>query len=78
MEELRFVNARLMLFLDYSVVTQRLRRTFEHVNAQLCAKVLKYSMLFLARLRVIDGETTRYFTSPEDVSHWMDTLPQAR
>lgn len=67
-----------MLFPDYSVDTQRLCRTFNHVKAQLRTRDLMYSMLFTARLQVIDGETTWYFTSPGEVSHWLDTLPQAQ
>lgn len=76
--ELRFENTKIMMFPDYSVDTQRLRRTFDHVKAQLRLKGLKYSMLFPARLRVIDGESSRYFTSPEEASRWLDTLPQDR
>lgn len=76
--ELRFDNTKLMLFPDYSIDTQRLRRTFDQVKAQLRTKGLKYSMLFPARLRVIDSETTPYFTSPEDASQWLDGLPRAR
>lgn len=76
--EHRYENAKIMLFPDFSIDTQRLRRTFDHVKAQLRNKGLKYSMLFPARLRVIDGETTRYFTSPEEASHWLDTLPGPR
>lgn len=74
--ELRFDNARLMIFRDYSVETQRLRRTLDHVKAQLHSKSIKYIMLFLAHLRVVDGESTRYFTSPEEASQWLDTLPR--
>lgn len=76
--ELRQENAKIMMFQDFSIDTQRLRRTFDHVKAQLRTKGLKYSMLFPARLRVVDDETTRYFTSPEEASHWIDTLPGAR
>lgn len=68
----------IMLFPDFSVETQRQCRTFDHVKAQLCLKGIKYGMLFPARLRVIDGESTCYFTSLEEASHWMDTLPGPR
>lgn len=76
--DLRLDNAKLMLFPDYSIDTQRLKRTLDHVKAQLHIKGMKYSMMFPAGLRVIDGESTRYFTSPEDASQWLDGLPQAR
>lgn len=35
MEKLQFENAKLTLFPDYSVETQRLRRTFDCVKVQL-------------------------------------------
>lgn len=44
--ELRYENTKIMLFLDYSIDTQRLRRTFDHVKPQLQTRGLKYSMLF--------------------------------
>lgn len=60
---------------DYSIDTQRLRRSFDHVKLNLCNKKIKYSMLFLVRLGVQDGETVCFFTSPEDASQWLENLP---
>lgn len=74
--ELRTENAKIMLFPDYSVETQRQRRTFDQVKAQMRVKGLKYSMLFPARLRVVDGETTKFFTSPEEAARWLESLPR--
>lgn len=62
-----------MLFPDFSVETQRLRRTFDQVKAQLRAKGLKYNMMFPARLQVEDGGTTTFFTSPEEASRWIES-----
>lgn len=75
---MRHENVRIMLFPDYSVETQRLRRTFEIVKAQLCTKDLKYNMMFPARLRVMDGESTRFFSNPEEASRWLEILPRDR
>lgn len=75
--ELRSENAKIMLFPDYSVETQRQRRTFDQVKAQMRTRGLKYSMLFPARLRVVDGETTKFFTSPEEASRWLESLPRS-
>lgn len=72
--ELRYENAKLMIFPDYSVETQRQRKSFDTVRAKLQAKGLKYSMLFPARLLVEDGETVRFFTSPEEASSWAETV----
>lgn len=52
-DKLRFENTKIMLFPDYSIDTQRLRRTFDHVKAQLRTRGLKYSMLLPASLWVV-------------------------
>lgn len=45
-----------MTFLGYSVETQKLRRSFDAVKAARREKI-KYSVLFPAKLRIVDGET---------------------
>lgn len=77
LDALRYEASKIMIFPDYSVDTQRLRRSFDQVKLNLRNRKIKYSMLFPARLRVQDGETVRFFTSAEDASHWLDTLPKA-
>lgn len=67
-------NNKILTFPDYSVETQKLRRSFDQVKAAMRLKGIKYSVLFPARLRVQDGESTRFFTSPRDAS-WLDSLP---
>lgn len=75
MDVLNYEGAHLMIFPDYSIDTQKLRRSFVQVKLNLRNRHIKYSMLFPARLRVQDGETVWFFTSPEDASHWL-TLPR--
>lgn len=41
-------------------------------------KGICYSILFPARLKVQDGETTRFFTSPQGASAWLELLPPNR
>lgn len=60
---LRYEATKLMVFLDYSIDTQRQRRSFDHVKLNLRNKKIKYSMLFPARLWVQDGETTLFHVS---------------
>lgn len=50
--ELHYTNNWLMMFLDYSVETQKLRKSFDAVKAALHNRKIKYSVLFLAKLRV--------------------------
>lgn len=74
LQELKYENTRLMIFPDFSMETQRQRKSFDTVRAKLRAKGIKYSMLFPARLRVEDGESTRFFTSPAEASSWIETV----
>lgn len=75
--ELKYQNASLLFFPDYSLETQKLRRSFDQVKVGLWARNIKYSVLFPARLRIQDGETVRFFT-PRDVVAWLEMLPPLR
>lgn len=77
-EEQWFKNTKLKLFPDCPVETQRRHRTFDHVKTQHRTQGMKHSMLFPASLCVLDGESTKYFVSPEDASQWLENLPRAR
>lgn len=72
--ELKFENAKILIFPNYSVETQRQRKSFNQVRAMLREKGVKYSMLFPAKLRVQDGEQVQFFTSPRDAAAWAETL----
>lgn len=61
MDDIRHEDAHLMFFLDFSVDTQRRRKSFDAVKQSLRARNIKYSMLFPTRLRVVDGESSRFF-----------------
>lgn len=70
-------NTQLMMFPDYTLETQRQRRSFDAVKAALRFKGIRYSILFPVKLRVIDRETVRIFTSPKDAGAWLKTLPSS-
>lgn len=53
LDGLRFEGAKLMIFPEFSVETQKLRKSFDHVKLNLRQRGLKYSMLFPGP----DGET---------------------
>lgn len=75
MQDIRHEAARLMFFPDFSVDTQKLRKSFDEAKQALRVKAIKYSMLFPAHLRVQNGESTWFFTSPVEASQWLNTLP---
>lgn len=49
--ELKFQNTKLMIFPDYSVETQKLRKSFDQVKSALRSRSIRYSVLFPARLK---------------------------
>lgn len=64
----------MLIFPDYSLETQKLRKTFDQVKAAMRARNIRYSILFPARLRVQDGESTGFFNTPREASVWLDSL----
>lgn len=76
--EMKYQNVKLLFFPDYSLETQKLRRSFDQVKVELRARNIKYSILFPAKLRVQDGETAKFFTSPRDAVVWLESLPNIR
>lgn len=71
MDAIRHEEARLMFFPDFSVDTQRGRKSFDAVKQSLRSPNIKYSMLSPTHLRVVDWESTRFFfTSPEEAAQW--------
>lgn len=73
--DLPYRNGKLMMFPDSTIETQRQRRTYDTVKAALRHTGIRYSILFPANLRVVDGETVRIFTGPKDANAWLETLP---
>lgn len=73
---LAYHNAELLIFPDYAVETQKMQRSFDSVKAAMRTKGITYSILFPAKLRVVDGETVRFFTTPKDTSALLEVLPQ--
>lgn len=71
--DLLYNNTKFLIFPDYSVETQRQRKSFDNVRAKLRAKGLKYSTLFPTKLRVEDGGHVHIFISPEDAISWIET-----
>lgn len=76
MAEICHKAARLMFFPDFSVDTQKLRKSFDSVKQALRVKGVRYSMLFPARLRVQDSQSVCFFTSLAEASQWLNTLPR--
>ncbi|KAJ1206516.1 hypothetical protein NDU88_001921 [Pleurodeles waltl] len=52
---------------------QRLRGSYSKVKQQLSELEIKYALLLPVKMKVIDGEITHMFLSPEDAWTWLHT-----
>lgn len=73
-EELPYINVKLPMFTDYTIKTQRQHRSFYAFKAAMRVKSIWYSIVFPAKLRVVDGETVKFFTNPKDTAAWLEAL----
>lgn len=71
-QDLRYENAKIMLFPDFSAATQYKRRSFNEVRRRLREKEIRYSMLYPSKLRIQYKGTVKFFENPEDACEWMD------
>ncbi|KAJ1093124.1 hypothetical protein NDU88_006233 [Pleurodeles waltl] len=60
-----------MTYPDYTTEVQRKRTSHIKVNQLLCECNITYSLLFSARLRVVDEGKTQIFPSAEDAWTWL-------
>lgn len=74
-KELKFENACIILFTDYSAETQRRRQSFTDVKKRLRERELKYSVLYPSRLCVQFKGTVKFFDNPQDACDWLDHNP---
>ncbi|KAJ1173782.1 hypothetical protein NDU88_005608 [Pleurodeles waltl] len=72
MNNAKFENQEISIYLDYSTKVQTARKTFLAVKAKLRFMSLRYMLLYLARLKVISGGTECFFDTREDVWYWLE------
>lgn len=73
MGDLQFNGNRISIYPDFSSATQKQRASFVHVKKRLRDLQLAYSMLYPAKLRVVDRGKVSFFSSPIEASRWLDT-----
>ena len=72
----KYDNATIRFFLDFTMQVQKQRHSFPEVKKALRDKGYKYSMLFLAKLRVIGDDKVLFFNRMEEVWDWLEQRPQ--
>ena len=74
-QELKYENAKIMLFPDFPAETQRRRRSFNDVKRRLRDKNVQYSLLYPSKLRVQHQGNVKFFDNPRDACDWLDRNP---
>lgn len=71
---LKYENADVHFYPDFSADLQKKRKTFQDIRRRLREKGLPYSMLYPSRLRVVHAGTAKFFDSPEEADSWFSAL----
>lgn len=69
---LRYDNATISIFLDFTQMVQKQRRNFQSIKRTLRDKGVKYAMLYPAKLRVEADGKACFFDRPELVADWLE------
>ncbi|KAJ1145500.1 hypothetical protein NDU88_011786 [Pleurodeles waltl] len=64
-------NAHITAYPDYTTEVQRKRATFVKAKQVLRDNNISHSLMFPARLRVVDGDRTHIFLTSEDAWTWL-------
>ena len=71
--DLQFNGNKISIYPDFSAATQKQRASFLHVKKRLRDVHMAYSMMYPAKLRVVDEGKVFFFNSPTEASRWLDT-----
>lgn len=74
LSDIKFNGNKISIFPDFSATTQKQRAAFTAVKKRFRDKQLSYSMLYPAKLRVINDGKAQFFLSPSEASDWLDGL----
>ena len=64
-------NNKISAYPDVTTEVQRHRTSFLKIKNQLRSLSIQYALIYPAKLRVVDGDSTRFFTTPEDAWTWL-------
>lgn len=72
--EIKYENAVIHLYPDFSQDLQKKLRSFTDVCRRLREKGLVYNMLYPSRLKVIHNGSAKFFESPADAVDWLASI----
>uniref|UniRef100_A0A803JV19 L1 transposable element RRM domain-containing protein n=1 Tax=Xenopus tropicalis TaxID=8364 RepID=A0A803JV19_XENTR len=70
---LQYQASKISIYADFSSEVQKLRAKFQDAKRRLRAENIQYAMFYPARLRVTANGTILFFTSPQELNHWLDS-----
>lgn len=73
MPEIKYENTKLLFFPDFSQEVQQRHKSFTDVRRRLRERGKRFGLLYPSRLRITDGDNTRFFDTPEAAAAWLDT-----
>uniref|UniRef100_A0A803K4A7 L1 transposable element RRM domain-containing protein n=1 Tax=Xenopus tropicalis TaxID=8364 RepID=A0A803K4A7_XENTR len=73
--DLQYAGARISLYPDYSSTVQKKRSSYTGVKRKLRDLGLEYTMLYPAKLKIMDGGKAHFFDRPELVLEWLEHRP---
>lgn len=76
-QPLKYDDATVMLFQDFSAAVVRKRKSFDEVKRRLKSVDAVYRMLYPAVLKVTHSGNTKVFTDPGDVDKYLGTLERS-
>ena len=68
---MKYENHTISAYPDFTAEVQKQRSSYTEVKACLRSAKMKYALLFPAKLRVVDGDTTHFFQKPEAAWQWL-------
>ena len=73
LKTLEVENSKIMIFPDFTAAVQQQRATFIMVKRKMRELELKYALMFPAKLKVMSGGETFFFTEPEAALTWLES-----
>ena len=77
-EEVKFENSRIMIFPDYTLQVQKIRKSYDAVKQKLRSMGLTYMLMFPSKLKVIHASKSHFFTTPQTAWDWATTSPHIK
>lgn len=74
-QSLEFLNTKISIYSDFSAEVQRRQAKYSDVKKRLRELEITYSTIYPSKLRVVDGNSTKFFDTPQDAAFcWISSI----